>query len=320
LFDQQQREPLRERELRATIPMLTVIEDAVSQKVRAQYEEMPYPRRVTAAPVTAERSIEWYLRNKFPLAPLRDLPKHERLDVLIAGCGTGQQSIETARRFPGARVLAVDLSLSSLSYAKRKTDELGLTNVDYAQADLLQLGTALEGRRFDVIEASGVLHHLADPAAGWRVLLTLLRPHGLMLVGLYSALARADIRAAREFIAARGYGRTADDIRRCRQDLRAAPDGSPLKNVMSFSDFYTISECRDLIFHEQEHQLSIPEINSFLRDHALTFLGFVNPPAGYRTRFPDDPAMTDLDRWHVFETENPLAFVGMYQFWVQTAA
>ena len=27
--------------------------------------------------------------------------------------------------------------------------------------------------------------------------------------------------------------------------------------------------------------------------------------------------MTDLDQWHAFETENPMAFVNMYQFWVQ---
>jgi hypothetical protein len=30
--------------------------------------------------------------------------------------------------------------------------------------------------------------------------------------------------------------------------------------------------------------------------------------------------MTDLDRWHAFETENPMAFVNMYQFWVQKDA
>jgi SAM-dependent methyltransferase len=322
LFEQQLHEPLRELELRASIPALTPIEDEVSRKVRAQYEEMPYPRWVTAAPVAPERSLDWYLRNQFPRAPLRELPKHERLDVLIAGCGTGQHSIETARRFPTARVLAIDLSLSSLSYAKRKTQELGLTNIDYAQADLLLLGTHLgaAGRSFDLIESSGVLHHLADPAAGWRVLLSLLRPGGVMQVGLYSALARADIRAARAFIAERGYGRTVADIRQRRHDLRNCPDGTPLKNVTNFSDFHTVSECRDLIFHAQEHQLSIPEIKTFLHDHALTFLGFANPSPGYRVRFPDDPAMTDLDCWHQFETENPLTFVGMYQFWVQKAA
>ena len=96
--------------------------------------------------------------------------------VLVAGCGTGSHAIIAAHRFRGARVLAVDLSLSSLTYAKRKTRELGVTNIDYAQADILRLGGI--ARSFDVIESVGVLHHLDDPFAGWRILLSLLRPGG----------------------------------------------------------------------------------------------------------------------------------------------
>ena len=319
LLDQQVREPLQERQFRETIPALTAIADEISLAVQRQYEEMPYPRWIKPAPVGRPTTIDWYLLNQFPLAGVRNLAKREALDILVAGCGTGQQSIETAQRFAPAKVLAVDLSLSSLSYAKRKTQALGLTNIDYAQADLLQLGSI--GRSFDVIEASGVLHHLRDPAAGWRVLLSLLRPGGVMHVGLYSALARADIRAGREFIAERGIGRTAADIRQCRQDILGSADGTPLKSVSKYSDFFTVSECRDLVFHVQEHQLTIPEIKAFLADNNLTFLGFANAPAqSYRARFPNDPAMTDLDRWHVFETENPKTFVNMYQFWVQRPA
>ena len=41
------------------------------------------------------------------------------------------------------------------------TRKAGLHNVEYAQADILKLGTL--GRSFDRIEAMGVLHHLADP-------------------------------------------------------------------------------------------------------------------------------------------------------------
>ena len=48
------------------------------------------------------------------------------LDVLVAGCGTGQHAIETAQRFAGARVLAIDLSRTSLGYAIRKTREARL--------------------------------------------------------------------------------------------------------------------------------------------------------------------------------------------------
>src|SRR5439155_21736056 len=142
----------------------------------SQYEKCPYPHRVTSTPVGRTVDIDTYLRDQLPLAPLHPRVKRDELDVLVAGCGTGQHSIETAQRFTGAKVLAVDLSLTSLSYAKRKTQALGLANIQYAQADLLKLG--LIGRSFDVIEASGVLHHLGDPLQGWRIVLSLLRPAG----------------------------------------------------------------------------------------------------------------------------------------------
>ena len=101
-------------------------------------------------------------------------------------------------------MLAIDLSTASLGYAKARTGALGVTNIDYAQADILQLGSI--GRTFDMIQSVGVLHHLADPWAGWRVLISLLRPGGVMFVALYSEIARRDVVAARAFIAQRGYG------------------------------------------------------------------------------------------------------------------
>jgi hypothetical protein len=30
--------------------------------------------------------------------------------------------------------------------------------------------------------------------------------------------------------------------------------------------------------------------------------------------------MADLDQWHLLESENPKAFVNMYQFWIQKPA
>jgi SAM-dependent methyltransferase len=216
-------------------------------------------------------------------------------------------------------VLAIDLSLTSLGYARRKAAELGLTNVQFAQADILNLGAL--GASFDMIEAGGVLHHLGDPAAGWRVLAAMLRPGGVMHVGLYSELARADIRAVRAFIAERGYGQTAGDIRRCRQELMQFPDGTPARNVAKYEDFFTTSECRDLLFHVQEHHLTILAIRAMIEASDLSFIGFDGPAAQlYRQRFPEDAAMTDLDRWHQLEIENPLTFTGMYQFWVQRPA
>jgi tetratricopeptide (TPR) repeat protein/SAM-dependent methyltransferase len=314
LLTQQVREPMEERELRAAIPVLTPIANAVSRVVQQQYEENPYPRWEKSAPPAPSLAFDQDLRRKLPSAVFRPLDKGE-LDILIAGCGTGQHAIETAQRFTGCRVLAIDLSLTSLAYAARKSRALGRDNIAYGQADILALGAL--GRSFDVIEASGVLHHLGDPLAGWRALASLLRPGGFMMVGLYSEIARAEIVAARAFIAERGYPSTAAAIRQCRQDII---DEGRFKDVAASADFFSISGCRDLLFHVQEHRFTLPQIAAFLTESSLAFVGFeLDPftPGRYLSRFPHDPAMSDLASWDAYEREHPMTFAGMYQFWVQ---
>jgi 2-polyprenyl-3-methyl-5-hydroxy-6-metoxy-1,4-benzoquinol methylase/tetratricopeptide (TPR) repeat protein len=306
-----------ERRLRACVPCLTAINDDVSLAVKQQYEENPYPRWIKASPV-GRTTIEAHLRQLFPLANFHNVVKTNGAEILIAGCGTGQHSIETARQFPGAQVLAIDLSLSSLCYAMRKTRELGLKNLQYAQADILKLQSI--HRTFDVIEAAGVLHHLAEPMAGWQVLLSMLRPGGFMRIGLYSKLARQDLAPARALISRRGYGPSAEDVRRGRDELAGVGDGAPLSKVVNWPDFFSTSSCRDLLFHVQEHQFTLPEIDDFLRQNQLEFLGFDLPGAAlqnFRRRFPNDGTITNLALWHTFEVENPSLFTGMYQFWIR---
>src|SRR6516165_9466786 len=204
LLVQQVREPAEERRIAASIPVLTSIDGEVSRTFNQQYEEIPYPRLV-------------YNRQTKQLVIVKYHLLEQIFGVLFAGCGTGLSIVEFARQTPRARVLAIDLSLASLCYAQRMTQSYGLTNVEFGQADITKLATI--GREFDYVDASGVLHHLADPWEGWRILLSLLRPGGVMLVGLYSELARQGaIAAAHRLITDRGYRPIPEDIRRCRED------------------------------------------------------------------------------------------------------
>ena len=314
LITQQLREPWQEHALRASIPRLTAIEDDVSRRVQQQYEENPYPRWVDRDGGVEPIALDLYLRGLFPTAAFTPNGK-DNLDVLVTGCGTGRHAIWATQRFQNARVLAVDLSLSSLCYAKRKTPAELAERISFAQADIIKLGDL--GRSFDMIDASGVLHHMADPIEGWRTLLSLLRPGGFMHVALYSRLGRRDVVAARDFIVERSYAPTPADIRRCRQDLC----DTPLRSVTRFTDFFSTSECRDLLFHVQESCTDIPAIKAFATEHGLTFIGFeFDPPAlqQYRNLFAANGwSMSDLDRWHAVETQYPDTFSGMYQFWLQ---
>jgi SAM-dependent methyltransferase len=331
---QQIQEPRTEFALRASISAITPIDDSVSVLVQNQYEESPYPRWVQLPRHCVPEPIEATLRRILPGAPLQALPHPEPADapasILVAGCGTGQQAIECALRFAQARVLAIDLSLSSLAYAQRKTLEMAQqaapgmdwSRLRYAQADLLQLGTL--DQRFDLIESCGVLHHLNDPLQGWRVLLSLLRPGGVMKLGFYSEIARRQVVRVRQWIADQGHTTSLSDIRACRQQLMAmeldakAPENFGM--ATQSSDFFATSTCRDLLFHVQEHRTSLTAIAAFLQDNGLVFLGFETEPHvvnAYKARFPNDPAATNLAQWQVFENDNPDVFFNMYQFWIQ---
>jgi tetratricopeptide (TPR) repeat protein/2-polyprenyl-3-methyl-5-hydroxy-6-metoxy-1,4-benzoquinol methylase len=319
VLTQQIAQPGEEEKLRATIQRLTAIEDETSRRVRDQYDENPYPRWVKTAPVEPADGLTQYLHRKFPLT-VPAAGTGGPFDILVAGCGTGKHPIETAHGFPQARILAIDLSRSSLAYASFKTREMGLTSIEYAQADIL----ALDGlpRRFALIESIGVLHHLGDVFAGWRTLLSLLAPGGFMRLALYSQTARRNIAKARAFVADRNYGNSAEDIRRARQEIAAWDDRAAAEAILNSPDFYSVSNCRDLIFHTQEHGMTIPGIAQFLRENGLTFLGFdLNGDVleAYRRRFPHDAAATNLDQWERFEADNPTIFAGMYHFWVLSA-
>jgi 2-polyprenyl-3-methyl-5-hydroxy-6-metoxy-1,4-benzoquinol methylase len=315
VLTQQIRAPARETALRDSIPRLTAIENEVSRQVQQQYEENPYPRWVHPAGHVTPIAIDQYLRDQCPAGAFTPLGKTEALDILVAGCGTGQIAIASAQKYLGAHVLAVDLSLSSLCYARRNTPASLAEQIEYAQADILELATI--GRSFDVIDCSGVLHHMADPLAGWRALLKLLRPGGLVHLGFYSEAGRKDVVAARAFIAERDFGSTPPEIRRCRQELLK----TPLASVTRFTDFFSTSECRDLLFHVHEARMTIPAIDTFIGEERLKFLGFeFEPPVLHQLHkhfAASGWSLTDLGRWHEFETRYPDTFSGMYQFWVQ---
>ena len=303
LLRQQVKEPLEEIEDRAAIPALTAVDNGTSVEVMRQYEENPYPR--------------WTIN---PLSVLgrpktsADRP-HAGPSILIAGCGTGEHPFDIAQKSPEASILAIDLSRVSLAYARRKTREEGLRNIEYAQADILNLSTL--GRTFDRIETVGVLHHLADPKAGWRVLLSLLAPNGIMRVGLYSEIARRGIVEARAIVAERGYQPTAEGIRALRQTIIREKDEPRWKLLVQTIDFYSTSGCRDMFFNVMEHRLTIPDIKSFLDEQSLAFLGFELDPKivkQFRQQNPGADALTDLDAWEAFEAANPQTFLNMYVF------
>jgi SAM-dependent methyltransferase len=311
----QLREPVAVQDIRSSIPQVTPITNETSSEVRAQYEDNPYPRWVGLPAKTSTLTFDESVRQSFPASSYRPIQKNT-FDMLIAGCGTGQHSVVLSQSFPHARILAIDLSLQSLAYAKQKTQEMGINNIEYAQADILELHRL--GRAFDVVSSSGVLHHLRSPEDGWSKLLALVRPNGCMHIGLYSERARTSVVAAQNWLQANGY--SFSNIRSARQALVGLAMTQPLfKDVFDFRDFYSRGECRDLLFHVQEVNFSMDRIKAFLSENSLQFLGFVinDYSRNLFAKTFSRQEEANLDLWDGFEAANPKTFAGMYQFWLQ---
>jgi SAM-dependent methyltransferase/tetratricopeptide (TPR) repeat protein len=311
-------EPHEESQIAETLPALHPVHHQSSLPVQAQYESNPYPRW-RAPPAPAQADFPGYVRKRFSRRPGEQSSHAEPAQVLVAGCGTGFEPIDIARRDSSVQITAIDLSRSSLAYAKRQADALRCDNIEFLQGDILDLpGT--DGQ-FDIIVCTGVLHHMADPLEGWEILRALLADDGLMRIGLYSAIARRSIARARSVIEQQALSSDKGDIRRFRKWLLDGSGDPELDDLRLSDDFYSMSGCRDLLFHAREHQFTLPQVSDALAKLDLRFCGFDAPNAAltkaFSARHPDSDTLLDLDAWDRFERANPTAFADMYQFWCE---
>lgn len=300
-----------QRNLGLTCKQLTPISQSTPIEVINQYHENPYPRWISCQKQSA-LSLGHVIQYLSPTAKFPKSAFNKNLSILVAGCGTGRQAIELSYLLPQAKITAFDLSRSSLGYAMFKAKELNRQSLRFYQGDILSLDTLHE--TFDYIECCGVLHHLPDPIAGWKQLLTKLKPNGVMRIDLYSRLARQDVIERKSHIAQLNLNHDIDTLRKFRRALLIQNSD---KALLKFRDFYNASECRDLLFHSHEKQYSLAEIADILKELSLQFIGMHTDESRYAL-FNEKYSLKDagnIYNWHELEQENPFMFAGMYSFW-----
>jgi len=315
LIEPQVQAAARQREAAAHITALKPLADETSLRVAGQYEAAPYPRWQSLQ-VSAPGALTRLIKERFADGAPAWLD--QPFDVLIAGCGTGQQALQSATAYgPDARLVALDLSRASLGYASDMAQRHKISNVQFLQGDILD--APLLDRSFDIIECVGVLHHMADWRAGWLALLQRLKPTGLMYVGLYSAVSRRNLRDLRAEPDYPGPGCSNAQARAYRRQLLLRDDQAAGGDLKASRDFYALNAFRDLVLHESEAHLTLEEIGQFLGQNGLDFRGFTLE-AGvldqFATAFPASSGQGRLEDWAAFERSNPRTFDAMYRFWV----
>ena len=263
----------------ARIPRLGAIRDATSLRVAGQYNVSPYPRWTS---VLTYREGH-YLKNLATVFDAKELDfLHKPFEVLIAGCGTGRQAVSAALDYgSNAQVTGLDITETSLGYASMMAERMGATNLSLVQGDIQNIGAFEPSfrQRFKVIECIGVLHHMARPFDGWRALKECLAPGGIMLIGLYSALARRNVATLRSDPSYPGPDCSDAALRHYRQRLRTLPEDAPGAELSKSLDFYSASGFRDYVLHVSEQRLTLPQIAEFLRENGLASGAFSTCPS-----------------------------------------
>lgn len=308
----------KQKQNQKNITKLEMNNNFITSKVREQYEQNPYPRWIHTLINENPQRIEKFI-SKIKLLKYDEINKIEKPKILIAGCGTGQSTISYATNFFNCSVDALDISFNSLSYAQNKAIEYGIKNINFLQGNILNIDQLQ--RKYDVIECSGVLHHMDDPILGWKSLVDVLSENGILKIGLYSKKARSHITKLKEIIKLLNLKNQDTDIKEFRQKIIENKYPELNKITKSF-DFYSTSNLRDLLFNVNEFHFNLLQIKDILKELNLKFLGFEfsndnifeNFNSYFSTNNYND--YNSLELWNDYEIKNPNTFKGMYQFWV----
>ncbi len=246
-------------------------------QVRSQYEAMPYP------PCDPEddhkRLVQTWLEdlpmiNHYCFAGRQSFQNGFR--ALVAGGGTGDATIFLAHqlRHTDAQIVHLDMSQASIAIASARARIRGLTNITWLHDSLLNL-PALGLEKFNYINCSGVLHHLADPDLGLRALLNVLADDGAIGLMLYATTGRTGIYQMQTLMrlvnAPQPNGTAPDDARKIantRDLLASLPpfNGFKLSEALHHDHKMGDAGIYDLLLHSQDRSYSVGELFDWLGD------------------------------------------------------
>jgi SAM-dependent methyltransferase len=230
------------------------------------YTSHPFPPPLE----NLDRALEFYKddnvrRSEFHLLwPNREY--REDLDVLVAGCGTWQAA-KYALGHRAARVVAIDVSTTSLEHTERLKQKYDLTNLDIRQLPIECAGDL--GHSFDHIICTGVLHHLANPDAGLRALRSVLKRDGAMNLMVYAAYGRAGVYMMQEYCRTLGVGTSPEEIGDLISVLRVLPQHHPVVSVQGGSREFNSDALADALLNPRDRAYSVPQVFDFLEGREL---------------------------------------------------
>ena len=233
------------------------------------YEEHPYPPPVSDLDAFAARWDDPLRRTSEYHRLFPERPYREDLRILVAGCGTSQAARQ-ALKWPNATVVGIDVSASSLAATEQLRDRYELRNLQLHELPIDDVASL--DLPFDLVVCTGVVHHLADPAAGLAALRQTLAPRGALHLMVYGRHGRAGISMLREYCRIMGVEPSEAQLDDLVETLREVPIDHPISRQLRGSpDFRRNDALADALLNPRERTYAVDELMDLLAAAGLRF-------------------------------------------------
>ncbi|PWR25162.1 class I SAM-dependent methyltransferase [Zavarzinia aquatilis] len=267
--------------------------------VARHYEALPYPSRnprdeakrlIEGSPSALPEMRHWIFGGRLPARPR----------VLFAGGGTGDGCIMLAQQLADAGIAAeithLDMSVAAQKVAAERAAVRGL-DIRFVSGSLLEVERLAPGP-YDYIDCCGVLHHLAEPAAGLAALRAVLARGGGMGLMVYGRIGRSgvyDMQDVFRLLAPEGDAPAAR-LSVARRLLPALPGTNRLRRNDAVTDHIQGGDAGifDLLLHSRDRAYDVEAFVALIEDGGLGLASLIEPARYQPETYLVDPTLRRL--------------------------
>lgn len=259
--------------------------DAADAALAAQYEAYPYPQRdprdeakrlIVGSPSHLREIDHWIFGARRQAG--------RPLNALVAGGGSGDATVMLAQQMESAGrpgvVTWLDRSAAARKIAGARVAARSLGNVRFEEGSILDLAGSGLGP-FDYIDCCGVLHHLPDPAAGLRALVSVLAPGGGIGLMVYAPHGRTGVYMVQDALRliAPPNRPPAERVEIAKRLWRQMPETNWLRRNTWITDHVKGGDAGlyDLLLNPRDVAFTVPALAALVASAGLELRCFVEP-------------------------------------------
>ena len=285
--------------------------DGATPRVRDFYNRFPYPPDPLQDGPPPGYNWRWCYATAYSHCTGQAPDPGQPLRILDAGCGSGVSSDYLVHLNPEARVTALDISPKALAVAQERLRRSGgEQRIRFHCTSLLEAPSL---GKFQLINSVGVLHHMADPAAGLAALAMALAEGGILHLFLYADGGRREIHRTQYALRLLGIQADGAGVHFARQLIARLPEQNSIRQRHQQRwELDTVGDAAfaDMYLHPQETSYNLERLFRLVAGCGLEFLGFSNPQVWQLDTLLQGEALErakalpDRQQWQLIEALN----------------